>query len=314
MSRQVERVPWLSGVVTPVCTPLTDELEVDAGSLERLVAFHLEAGVEGIFVLGSSGEVAFLRDDQRDLVVEVVTKTVAGQVPVLAGAIDMTTPRSVDQAERAIRKGADAIVVTAPFYARVTHPGEIEQHFRTIKAATGVRVIAYDIPAAVHTKLDPTLLTELAYAGIIDGVKDSSGDLHALRQLVMGASSISELSIFTGSEVVVDAALLIGVDGAVPGLANVDPHAYVRLHTTARASDWTGARTQQERLVRLFALTACADPARRGQSSSVIGAFKTALMLRGVIATNAVALPQARLEEDEVARVMTVLDEAGLVP
>ena len=109
---------WLRGIIPPVCTPLTTDGEVDTQSLERHIGFLLDAGVSGLFMLGSSGEVAFLTDGQRDTVLEVAVKTNAGQVPVLAGAIDMTTSRVLDHAVRARDLGADAVVVTAPFYAR----------------------------------------------------------------------------------------------------------------------------------------------------------------------------------------------------
>ena len=91
---------WLRGIVPPVCTPLGPDGDVDTTSLERHVSFLIDAGVHGLFVLGSSSEVAFLTDRQRDRVVEVAVKTAAGQVPVLAGAIDMTTNRVIEQACR----------------------------------------------------------------------------------------------------------------------------------------------------------------------------------------------------------------------
>ncbi|MCO5985300.1 dihydrodipicolinate synthase family protein, partial [Actinoallomurus spadix] len=81
-----------SGVIPPVCTPLTPEREVDTASLTRLVDHLLEGGVHGLFVLGSSSEVAFLPDRHRRTVLDIVLGHVAGQVPVLAGVIDMTAP------------------------------------------------------------------------------------------------------------------------------------------------------------------------------------------------------------------------------
>jgi 4-hydroxy-tetrahydrodipicolinate synthase len=105
----------------------------------------------------------------------------------------------------------------------------------------------------------------------------------------------------------------MGADGAVPGLGNVDPHGFVELYESCRAGEWDRARSQQERLLRVFALTACANPARKGPSSSGIGGFKTALMLRGIFATNAVALPQIALDEAEIAAVREVLVDTGLL-
>ncbi|MEU6256398.1 dihydrodipicolinate synthase family protein [Streptomyces sp. NPDC047043] len=305
----------LTGVVPPVCTPLTPDREVDVPSLLRLVDHLVAGGVDGLFVLGSSSEAAYLRDGQRRLVVESVAAHVAGQLPVLAGAIDMATPRVLDHVASVTAAGADAVVVTAPFYAR-THPTEIARHFRLIAAASPVPVIAYDIPAAVHTKLPADVVLTLAAEGVLAGLKDSSGDLAAFREVVTGARSrpdITAFSVLTGSELVVDSALALGADGAVPGLANVDPHGYVRLDRLCRAGDWERARAEQERLCALFGMVAVGDPARMGGSSSALGAFKAALHLRGVIDCPATAEPQVPLSPEEVEQVGKFLAAAGLL-
>lgn len=266
-----------------------------------------------MFVLGSSGEVAFLTDAQRDRVLEVAVKTNGGQVPVLAGAIDMTTSRVIDHALRAKQRGVDAIVLTVPFYARATHPAEVKLHFQTVRDRVGLPLVAYDIPVAVHSKLDVALSLELASEGVIDAIKDSSNDLTGFRGLVTGTRRFETFSVFTGSELVVDCALYFGAEGAVPGLANVDPHGFVALYESCRAGDWAKAREIQERLVRLFDITTCADPLKKGPSSSGLGGFKTALMLRGVIAHNAMGLPQIPLDAEEVAAVRAVLVREALL-
>jgi 4-hydroxy-tetrahydrodipicolinate synthase len=305
--------PWLQGVVPPVCTPLGDDLEVDTASLERLVGFLLDAGVAGLFVLGSSGEGACLTDAQRDVVVEVAVKVAGGQVPVLAGVIDMASARAAEHARRAVRRGAEAVVATAPFYVRSTHAHELGAHFRRLRAAAGVPLVAYDIPVAVQCKLDPAVVAELAHDGVLAGVKDSTGDLYSLRTVVLQTRDLPGFAVFTGSEVVVDAALLVGADGAVPGLANVDPHRYVQLYELCRAGRWAEAAVLQDRLVDLFSIVACGDPARHGSNALGLGGFKTALVLRGVISGNAMSEPMTRLESDEVARVRAVLERCGLV-
>jgi 4-hydroxy-tetrahydrodipicolinate synthase len=304
--------PWISGIIPPVCTPFTSEREVDAASLERLLGFLIEEGVTGVFVLGSSGETAFLTDAQRDTVVEVAVKTVAGQVPVLAGLIDMTTSRMIEHASRALGLGADAIVATAPFYAQVTEPPEIDRHFRSLKAAFGAPLLAYDIPVAVHSKLSKAQLLALAGDGIIDGLKDSSGDIAGMREVILGARAHPEFAIFTGSEAIVDCAMQVGASGAVPGLGNVDPRGFVELYRSCRQGDWDKARAQQERLMTLFDITRCAGPGK-GRNASALGGFKTALMLRGIIATNTMALPQAALDDSETASVRDVLLTTGLL-
>ncbi|AWW39670.1 dihydrodipicolinate synthase family protein [Streptomyces cadmiisoli] len=304
----------LTGVVPPVCTPLTPDREVDVRSLRRLVDHLAAGGVRGLFVLGSTSEAAYLTDRQRSLVVRTVADHLAGRLPLLAGAIDMTTPRVLDHVEAVTAAGADAVVVTAPFYTR-THPAEIARHYRLIAAASPVPVFAYDIPAAVHTKLPADLVLELAAGKVLAGLKDSSGDLTGFRQVVTGVRArpgLTGFSVLTGSETVVDAALSLGADGAVPGLANVDPHGYVRLDRLCRAGDRERARAEQERLVALFDIVGVGTT-RMGGSASALGAFKAALHLRGVIDCPATAEPQTPLSPDEVARVGKILAAAGLL-
>ncbi|WP_143262048.1 dihydrodipicolinate synthase family protein, partial [Allokutzneria sp. NRRL B-24872] len=95
-----------SGVIPPLCTPLTPEGEIDKVSLERLTRHLLDAGVHGLFVTGSTGEVGYLTDQSRSRVLEIVAGVSAGQVPVLAGVIDTATPRVIEQARAAKAHGA----------------------------------------------------------------------------------------------------------------------------------------------------------------------------------------------------------------
>ncbi|MFG1912152.1 dihydrodipicolinate synthase family protein [Kribbella sp. NPDC048928] len=304
-------VPRFAGVVPPIVTPLTAERTVDAASLERLVEHLLSAGVDGVFALGSSGETVFLSDDQRDRALEVIVKTVGGAVPVLAGCIEPSTQRVIDRTAAAVRLGVEAVVTTAPFYA-IVGPHEIERHFRAIAAAVPVPVFAYDIPVCVHTKLSVELLTRLAADGVLAGVKDSSGDDVAFRQLCLAVQD-ADFSLLTGHEVVVDAMMLAGASGSVPGLANVDPAGYVRLHQACVAGDWETARREQDRLTRLFRIVDAADPATSAGATRGVGAFKTALTMLGIIESNAVSLPLRPLDEQEAVRVRTQLDHAGLL-
>ncbi|MFJ8195689.1 dihydrodipicolinate synthase family protein [Streptomyces sp. NPDC096152] len=306
----------LTGVVPPVCTPLTPDREVDVPSLLRLVDHLVEGGVHGLFLLGSTSEAAFLTDGQRRQVVEAVVAHMGGQLPVLAGAIDMTTARVLEHVAAVTAAGAQAVVVTAPFYARAAHPAEIARHYRRIAAGSPVPVLAYDIPVSVPARLPAALVLELAAEGVLAGLKDSSGDLGGFREVVTGARTdpaTAAFSVLTGSELITDAALAMGADGAVPGLANVDPHGYVRLYRLARAGDWDGARAEQERLCALFGMTRAGDPVRMGPGSSALGAFKAALHLRGVIDCPATADPQIPLSPEETEQVGKHLAAAGLL-
>ncbi|WP_076262091.1 dihydrodipicolinate synthase family protein [Intrasporangium flavum] len=302
------------GLVPPVITPLTAEREVDTGSLERVVGRMLDAGVDGLFALGSSGETVFLDDAQRDLALEVIVKTADGAVPVIAGAIEPATARVVGRARAAERLGAQAVVTTAPFYA-IVGPTEVERHFRSVHAAVDLPLLAYDIPVCVHTKISNGLMLDLARDGVVVGVKDSSGDDIGFRQLLLllKDAGLDGFATLTGHEVMVDAMLLAGASGSVPGLANVDPAGYARLHAAVAAGDSATARAEQERLTRLFRIVEAADPATSAGMTRGAGSFKTALHVLGVIESNQVSLPLRPLDDAEAARIRTVLESAELL-
>ena len=122
------------GVIPPVVTPLTADGEVDVVSFERSLNRMIEAGVDGLFTLGSSGEVAFSTDKRRREIIETVMRIVDGRVPVLVGCIDTETNRVIEHAKEAKELGAAAIVATAPFYA-LGGMAEVERHFRLIHEA-----------------------------------------------------------------------------------------------------------------------------------------------------------------------------------
>ncbi|MFN8200791.1 MAG: dihydrodipicolinate synthase family protein [Nakamurella multipartita] len=300
----------LSGVVPPLITPMTPDGGLDLPSLDRLVDHLIGAGADGLFVLGSSGQVAYLTDAERDRVTERVVTRAAGRLPVVVGTVDLTARRVIEQARRAAELGADGVVVTAPLYA-LNDPAEVRQHFRLVAAAVSVPVLAYDVPVRVGSKLTPDLLLDLAADGAISAVKDSSGDDVSFRQLVArNAEAGSPLQVLTGHEVICDAMALLGADGAVPGLANVDPAGYVRLWRAAQSGDWIAATAEQARLERLFRIVEV--PIGRSADSGGIGAFKAALELLGVIESGAMPAPLRGLDEAEKTAVAALLVEAGL--
>jgi 4-hydroxy-tetrahydrodipicolinate synthase len=306
----------LRGVVPPVCTPFTADYEVDEKSLRRLVNHLIDGGVHGLFVLGSTSEVAYLTDKRRADVIRIAIDETAGRVPVVAGAIDMTTFRVNEHVRAAVAAGIDGIVITAPFYAR-THPEEIALHFRLVKKECGdVPLYAYDIPVAVNNvKLETATVLKLAKEGVIQGLKDSSGIDAGIRAVVLGAQKLGlkEFVVLTGSELTVDSALMAGAHGVVAGVGNIDPAGYVKIFNLVAAGDYKSARAEQERLTEMFGLADVGSPERMGRGSSAIGAFKASLKLLGIIDDARVAPPQIPLNSDEIAAILPFLRNAKLL-
>lgn len=295
----------LQGVVPPLVTPWTARGEVDTDALTALVEHQVSAGVHGVFALGSTGEVAYLTDIQRSLVVKTVVAAVTGRVPVLAGCVDLTAARVADQARLAADAGADALVATTPLYA-LNDSREVGDHFRAVAAAVDLPLLAYDVPVRSHGRPGGELLIELALEGVLSGVKDSSGDDVGFRRLVRANRAAgSPLSLLTGHELVCDGMLLAGADGMVPGLGNVDPAGYVRLWDAARTQDWSTAVVEQERLADLFEIVFAAptlSPDARG-----VGAFKAAMVELGILPRATMAPGVSPLSQEHLQGVRSVV-------
>lgn len=299
------------GVIPPVVVPDTEDRKLDVASFERNINRMIEAGVDGLFFLGSSGEVVFSTDERRDEVVREAVRIVDHRVPVFVGIIDTETERVLEHGRRAQELGADVLVATCPFYA-LGGLAEVEEHFRILHEELDLPIFAYDIPVCVHTKLPWKLLAKLGAEGVLAGVKDSSGDDISFRYLCQENEKLGHpMSLLTGHEIVVDGAYLSGADGSVPGLGNVDPGGYVRMWKAAEAGDWATVKAEQDKLNELSHIFDCTDGVQ-GYGAGV-GAFKTALQLMGVFESNQMLRPVKALSGANVEAIRNVLVECGLL-
>ena len=303
-------VPF-SGVVPPVVTPDTPDHQLDVVSFERSINRLIEAGVDGLFFLGSSGEVVFATDERRDQIVREAVRIVDHRVPVLVGIIDTETERVLEHGRRALALGADALVATAPFYA-LGGPADVEEHFRILHQELDAPLFAYDIPVCVHTKLSWKMLARLGAEGVLAGVKDSSGDDVSFRYLVQeNEKNGHPLTLLTGHEIVVDGALLSGADGSVPGLANVEPEGYVRMWKAAQEGNLAEVKREQDRLneiSHIFDVTSGVQGYGAG-----VGAFKCALNLMGIFDSDQMPRPVKPLDGQNREAIKQVLIANGLL-
>ena len=280
-------------------------------SFERSINRLIEAGVDGLFFLGSSGEVVFATDERRDQIVREAVRIVDHRVPVLVGIIDTETERVLEHGRRALALGADALVATAPFYA-LGGPADVEEHFRILHQELDAPLFAYDIPVCVHTKLPWKMLARLGAEGVLAGVKDSSGDDVSFRYLVQeNEKNGHPLTLLTGHEIVVDGALLSGADGSVPGLANVEPEGYVRMWKAAQEGNWAEVKREQDRLneiSHIFDVTTGVQGYGAG-----VGAFKCALNLMGIFDSDQMPRPVKPLDGQNREAIKQVLIANGLL-
>lgn len=299
-------VDRLFGIFPPTITPLNEARRFNAAAGQKLYEYMLSCGVHGLFVLGTSGEAPYLRLDDKELIIKTAVKTSGGKVPVLAGVLEAGTDLTVEQARIAEQAGADGIVVITPFYYPNDQRGILE-HFRAVKAAVKVPLLAYDIPQTTNLKISLDTMLKLVDEGIIIGAKDSSPDVNNTRRLL--AKTKGKLKVFTGSEILADSVIKMGGVGVVPGLANVAPREFVVLYDLLKAGKIDEATAQQEKILKIFEVFLRAD----GQITFgyTINAMKTAMQLRGIIPETYVCRPFEQIDAAGVERVRSILTETG---
>jgi 4-hydroxy-tetrahydrodipicolinate synthase len=237
-----------TGIVTPLVAFVRGSGEPDLVATEALVDHQIAGGVAGVLANGSMGELGNLTSAQRLEMLRAVASAAGGRVPVWCGIAGLGTQDTVAAAIEAQAAGADALLVLPPLFFDVSD-AELERHFGSVAAGVDVPVIAYDVPPRTPRKLPPGLIARLAARGVLQGVKDSSGNLTAGRQLCLLTSESPGFQAYIGTEMAIDAAVSAGFAGSIPGLANILPKVAVDIDSSARAGDFAAA----ERAQRIYA-------------------------------------------------------------
>lgn len=300
----------LRGVIPPITTPYLKNGDVDVVSLEKLVKFELDAGVHAIFALGTGGEGPYQTEDQQHAILSTVTRIVAGKIPVLVGVSDIGTRKVLQNIKLATQYPIDALVSTPAFYGSVAY-NETDAHFRSIAAASDLPLYAYDIPIFTGSKIPAELTVQLAKDGVIRGIKDTSGEEDGFRYIIEHTRDIEGFAVITGSDITGDAAILQGAHGMIVGVANIDPHGFVKVYNHAIKGEWDEARIVQERLHKLRLIAKIAAKRISGFSAT-IGAFKEAQVARGLFEDSDLQPPLQSLNAEEKAAVREVLKSQGL--
>ncbi len=238
----------LKGFITPILTPLNQQQETDVPALKRLVEHMLTGGVDGLFLFGSSGEGPALSQNQISIALQATYEVVQGQVPLLVGILETSTQRVIDVI-RHIEKldGADAIVVTTPYYFG-TDDADHVAHFRKIAQSTTLPVILYNIPPMTHQVIAVSTIKALLELPNIVGIKDSAGDLDAFQQMLLLRQERPDFSVLQGAEIHAAQSLIMGANGIVAGLGNLVPEQFSIMVKEVQNGDQQSALERQDAL------------------------------------------------------------------
>ncbi|HXK60330.1 MAG TPA: dihydrodipicolinate synthase family protein [Acidobacteriota bacterium] len=286
------------GVFPAMVLPLQRDGEIDFESLLRQVDFLLRGRVDGLWINGTSGDFFALDDDERAEVIKVVVRHVAGRVPVIAQVGDASTRRVISHARRALEARADAVSVTLPYYVDYSQD-ELKQHYRRVSDSIGRPVYLYQLPQMSKVSLTVPSIIELAEEEVLQGIKDSSGDMQFFYRLLreVDRSGVG-LRCFTGVSSLVDVALYMGAHGLMCIVANLLPHLCKDAYLRSLEADWEGVKAVSSRIVAL--IDAFRLPGRNHWAPTV-AVYKWVLCRLGVIATDIVFDPLKPLTPEEEA-------------
>jgi 4-hydroxy-tetrahydrodipicolinate synthase len=297
------------GIIPPILTPVQPDGQVDLFSLTRLTNWLVREGVHGIWACGTTGEFPCFDADEREDVVGTCAEAAMGRVPLVANISDCSTRLAIEHGLRALRAGADAVALTPPYYYSNTQE-ELLTHYRVVRDAVDAPLFVYNIPATVKVKLEVETIVSLAAEGTVVGIKDSQNDLDFARTLSMAANERGvPLRLFLGTRSLIDAALLVGAHGCIPGIANVVPRACLDAYEAAARGDFPVALRAQQRVVDALAITRVV---RGSAPAAGMGGMKAALKAMGVIATSNVALPLASPTDEDEVRIAGIARNLGL--
>ncbi len=237
------------GVIPAVTTPFDDRGNVDAAALEGNLLWMLEAGVQGFVGTGTMGEAGSLSPAERRQVINIVVKTAAGAVPVVAGVSAGTAAAAIDHATDAAKAGADALMLLPPLgYRGDEH--EVEAFYSNVAASTDLPMMLYNNPEASGVDLPPDLIVSLAErVDAIVAVKECSGDARRI-PAILNASG-DDLEVLVGGDDWPLEGFCAGATGWVSGVAVVAPAECRELYEHCLAADLDAARALYVRLLPL---------------------------------------------------------------
>lgn len=236
------------GSMVALVTPMLDNNEVDFSGLEKLVAFHLDAGTDAIVSVGTTGESATLDHDEHVAVIAATVQAVAGKIPVIAGTGANATREAIELTRAAEQAGADAALLVTPYYNKPTQEG-LYQHYKAVAEAVALPQILYNVPGRTACDLLPETIARLADIENIVAVKEATGDLQR-GQAVLDAVA-GRMAVLSGDDPTAAELILLGAKGNISVTANVLPQQMQALCAAALSGDAVEARRLNAELIEM---------------------------------------------------------------
>jgi len=230
------------GIFPAVATPMTPEGKLNEAAFRQMIEFNIQAGVDGFWVAGGSGESVLLDDEENNRIAEIVSDQNQGRIKNIMHVGAPTTSRAAKMAEHAARAGVEAICCVPPFFYGRTH-AEIVEHYRIVAAAANLPLFVYNLPGSTGVEITPDLMKKIQ-----DGVPQLAGLKHSSIYFA-NIRAFVKMGLFAliGSSRLMLPALTLGAAGCVDGPPSLAPEIWVELWQAYQAGDLKRAEAAQDK-------------------------------------------------------------------
>lgn len=289
-----------TGCGTALVTPFKRDGSLDEAAVSRLARRQIDAGIHFLVPCGTTGEVPTLTDEEQVRVVQLVVAEAKGRVPVLAGAGGYNTQEVIHAARRMREAGADGILSVTPYYNKPTQEG-LYHHFKAIAAATSLPIILYNVPPRTNVNIDPPTLRRLAEIENIIGVKEASGSISQITQVIQQVPE--EFLVFSGDDALTLPLVAMGGRGIISVASNEIPAEMTRLAQLCLAGKFEEARAMQRKWLPLMEINFIeTNPAPVKAAMAEMGLLEPVFRL-----------PLVPPRTENLAKIRTVLESLALL-
>ncbi|EUJ11392.1 dihydrodipicolinate synthase [Methylophilaceae bacterium 11] len=237
-----------TGSLVAIVTPMHENGDLDLVALKKLIDFHVDAGTDGIVIVGTTGESPTVDVEEHCLLIKTTVEHVAGRIPVIAGTGANSTSEAIALTRKAKALGADACLLVAPYYNKPSQEG-LYQHFAAVAQAVDIPQILYNVPGRTGCDIQNDTVVRLSAIQNIVGIKDATGGIERGTDLLLKVPA--DFVVYSGDDATSLSLLLLGARGVISVTANVAPALMHDMCVKAMAGDVTAARQIN---AKLFAL------------------------------------------------------------
>ena len=232
------------GIIAAMVTPMDENGQINYAELKNQVERQINAGISGVFTLGTNGEGYILSHDEKLKVMETVIKQANHRVPVYVGTGCVSTAETIQLSQQAEELGADALSVITPWFAQASQE-DLFKHYQALNDAVRIPILLYNIPARTGNALAPKTVARLADLPHIAGIKDSSGNFDNILQYIELTRN-KDFAVISGNDSLILWTLKAGGTGGIAACANVLPEIMVSIYRYYQAGKWEEARKAQD--------------------------------------------------------------------